>query len=77
MTEGTVWSWEWVTVGNQGSLEFSIVERSCVVVVWKEEEYSGICGVLREAVSGDTSRHRGVYYCGSETCCVLVVCSKQ
>ena len=31
----------------------------------KEEGYSGICGVLREAVAGETSRHRGVNCCGS------------
>ena len=38
------------------------------MVVWKEEVYSGLCGVLIEAVAGDTSRHaRG-------PCCVLVVC---
>ena len=30
---GYCWLWEWVTVGNNGSLEFRIVERSRVVVV--------------------------------------------
>ena len=47
------------------------------MVVWKEEVYSGICGVVREAVhvAGYTSRHRGVNGCGSGPCCVLVVCS--
>ena len=48
-----MWSWEWFTVGNiaeLASLEFSIVERSWVVVV-KEEGYSGICDVFREAVA--------------------------
>ena len=33
----------------------------------KEEGCSGICGVLREAVAGETSRHRGVNCCGSAT----------
>ena len=51
-------------MGNNGSLECSIVERSCVVVLWK---YSGICGVLREAVAAETSRHRRVNCCGSAT----------
>ena len=37
--------------------------RGCV----KEEEYSGICGVVREAVAGETSRHRGDNCCGSAT----------
>ena len=53
--------------GKPSSLECSIVERSCVLVLWKEEECSGICGVLREAVAGETSRHRGVNCCGSAT----------
>ena len=39
--------------------------------VWREEVYTGSCGVLREAVAGDMSRHRGVYNCDSEPCCVL------
>ena len=33
----------------------------------KEEGCSGICGVLREAVAGETSRHSGVNCCGSAT----------
>ena len=35
----------------------------------------GIGGVLRKAIAGDTSRHRGVNCCGSRPCCVLVACS--
>ena len=75
VTEGTVWSWEWVTVGTIGSLEVSVEERSCVVVIWREEVFSRIGCVLREAIAGERSRHRGVNCCGSGPCCVLVVCS--
>ena len=45
VTEGSVWSWEWVTVGTIGSLEVSVEERSCVVVIWREEVFSGIGGL--------------------------------
>ena len=34
--------------------------------------FSRIGGVLREAIAGDTSMHRGVNCCGSRPCCVLV-----
>ena len=46
-----------------------------IVVIWREEVFSGIGGVLREAIAGERSRHRGVNCCGSGPCCVLVVCS--
>ena len=75
VTEGSVWSWEWITVGTIGSLEVSVEERSCGMVIWREEVFSGIGGVLREAIAGDTSRHRAVNCCGSGPCCVLVACS--
>ena len=40
-------------IAELASLGNVVVERSCVVVVFREEGYSGICGVLRGAVAGD------------------------